>query len=232
MANAQRKEASFEEIREILREVSEGQQKTDRQMKETGRQMKETGRQMKETDRIIKENAQETDRKMQETDRIIKENARETDRQMKETDRRLKELNKLFTGQWGKLMESLVEGELVNLLKEKGIEVGHTATNLKDNTGERRWEVDILAVNGDEVVAVEVKTTLNVEYVDRFVDFLKDFKTLLREHRDKKVYGAVAYLRADQSSDIYAEKQGLYVIRATGNSAKIINGKGFRARKF
>ena len=50
----------------------------------------------------------------------------------------------------------------------------------------RRWEVDILAVNGDEVVAVEVKTTLNVEYVDRFVDFLKDFKTLLREHRDKK----------------------------------------------
>ena len=151
---------------------------------------------------------------------------------MKETDRRLKELNKLFTGQWGKLMESLVEGELVNLLKEKGIEVGHTATNLKDNTGERRWEVDILAVNGDEVVAVEVKTTLNVEYVDRFVDFLKDFKTLLREHRDKKVYGAVAYLRADQSSDIYAEKQGLYVIRATGNSAKIINGKGFRARKF
>ena len=207
MANAQRKEASFEEIREILREVSENQQETDRQMKET-------------------------DRKMQETDRIIKENARETDRQMKETDRRLKELNKLFTGQWGKLMESLVEGELVNLLKEKGIEVGHTATNLKDNTGERRWEVDILAVNGDEVVAVEVKTTLNVEYVDKFVDFLKDFKTLLREHRDKKVYGAVAYLRADQSSDIYAEKQGLYVIRATGNSAKIINGKGFRARKF
>ena len=224
MANAQRKEASFEEIREILREVSENQQETDRQMKETDRKMQETDRQMKETDRKM----QETDRQMKETDRKMQE----TDRQMKETDRRLKELNKLFTGQWGKLMESLVEGELVNLLKEKGIEVGHTATNLKDNTGERRWEVDILAVNGDEVVAVEVKTTLNVEYVDRFVDFLKDFKTLLREHRDKKVYGAVAYLRADQSSDIYAEKQGLYVIRATGNSAKIINGKGFRARKF
>ena len=76
---------------------------------------------------------QETDRQMKETDRKMQE----TDRQMKETDRRLKELNKLFTGQWGKLMESLVEGELVNLLKEKGIEVGHTATNLKDNTGRK-----------------------------------------------------------------------------------------------
>ena len=189
MANAQRKEASFDEIREILREVSENQK--------------------------------ETDQKFQKTDQIVKENAKN-----------LKRLEKLFIGQWGKLVESLVEGELVNLLRERGIQVNHTATNLKDNIGERRWQIDILAVNGDEVVAVEVKTTLKKEYIDHFVNFLKDFKDLVKEHKDKKVYGAVAYLKANESSDIYAEKQGLYVIRATGDSAKITNGANFRARKF
>ena len=196
MAQSQRKDASFDEIREILREVSEKQ--------------KETADQMKETDRKFQETAA----------------------QMKETDKRIKELNTLFTGQWGKLMEGLVEGELVNLLREKGIQVNHTATNVKEDTGERRWQLDILAVNGDEVVAVEVKTTLRVEHVDKFIEFLKDFKTLLKEHRDKKVYGAVAYLRADQSANIYAEKQGLYIIRATGNSTKIVNDGDFKARKF
>ena len=40
---------------------------------------------------------------------------------MKETDRKIKKLNDLFTGQWGKLMESLVEGDLIKLLKERQI---------------------------------------------------------------------------------------------------------------
>ncbi|MCY4643296.1 MAG: hypothetical protein OXB88_01625 [Bacteriovoracales bacterium] len=210
MAQSQRKDTSFEEIRKILREVSQNQKETDRRMKETDRRMMETDRQMKETDRQMKE----------------------TDRRMMESDRRLNNLNDLFTGQWGKLMESLVEGELVNLLKERGVKVEHTTTRAKGQLGDRHWEIDILAVNGDEVVAVEVKTTLRVEHIDKFVEFLKDFKDLLKEYKDKKTYGAVAYLKADQAANIYAEKQGLYVIRATGNSAKIINNSNFKARKF
>ena len=69
MANAQRKEATFDEIREILREVSENQKETDRKFQETAGQMKET-------------------------------------------DRRIKYFDKLFTDQWGKLMEAMVKGDL------------------------------------------------------------------------------------------------------------------------
>ena len=151
---------------------------------------------------------------------------------MKGTDRRLKELDKLYNGQWGKLMESLVEGDLVKMLKEKGIDVRQTSRNLKNEDGERNWEFDLLAVNGDEVVVVEVKTTLKVKDVDHFLNKLGDFKELVSYHKDKKVYGAVAYLKSDEFSNIYAEKKGLFVIRATGSSAKIINGKGFKAKKF
>ena len=61
---------------------------------------------------------QETSRRMQETDRWMQENAR-----------RIRELNELFNGQWGKLMESLVEGDIVKLLQQRGIAVHHTVTN-------------------------------------------------------------------------------------------------------
>ena len=225
MTRPQRKPATPEEVWEILREVSENQKETDRQMKETDRMIKEnakeTAEQMKETDRIIKESAEETDQKF-----------KETAEQMKGTDRRLKALDKLYNGQWGKLMESLVEGDLVKMLKERGIDVRQTSRNLKNEGGERNWEFDLLAVNGDEVVVVEVKTMLKVKDVDHFLNKLRDFKELVSYHKDKKVYGVVAYLKADQSSNIYAEKQGLFVIRATGSSAKIVNDKGFKAKKF
>ena len=98
--------------------------------------------------------------------------------------------------------------------------------------GERRWEFDILAVNGEEVVVVEVKTTLNVDDVDYFVERLQDFPELMPEFADRRIYGAVAYLKADGSVIVHSGRQGLYVIRATGSSASITNAEGFAARAF
>lgn len=40
----------------------------------------------------------------------------EMDRRFKETGKKIKALEELFVGQWGKLVESLVEGGLVRLL--------------------------------------------------------------------------------------------------------------------
>ena len=158
---------------------------------------------------------------------------KETDRQMKENDLRLKELRELFTGQWGKLMETLVEGDLIKLLKEKEIAVEQTSQNLKGEWEGKKWEIDILAINGREVVVVEVKTTLTLSYVKNFIQkILKNFTILNPLYKGKTIYGAIAYLKANQGSHTYAEKQGLFVIRATGSSASIINKKGFRPKRF
>ena len=169
--------------------------------------------------------------------KLFKENRE----QMKETDRRLKKAESLFTTQWGRLMESLVEGDLVQLLKERGITVERTSANEKgmmsyiDEEGKQQkkyCEIDIIAKNGIEVVAVEVKTTLEVRDVKKFLNLLKKFRQLLPEYRDKKIYGAVAYLRSESESHYFAEKQGLFVIRATGNSASLINQKDFQPKAF
>ncbi len=47
-----------------------------------------------------------------------------------------------------------------------------------------------------------------------------------------RLYGAVAYLEADESVVRHAERRGLFVIRATGSSASIVNQPGFEPRLF
>ena len=52
------------------------------------------------------------------------------------------------------------------------------------------------------------------------------------EYAERRIYGAVAYLKAYQESEVRAERLGLFVIRATGSSASITNRAGFTPRAF
>ncbi len=201
---------------------------SEKEIAEIWKLFRETDRKMQKTDRKI----EETSKQMKETDRYIKSMSAETDKMMRKTDQRIKELNELFTGQWGKLMESLVEGDLIKLLKERQIPVEATLTNLAGRYNGEETEFDIIAVNGAEIVVVEVKTTLSLRDVKRFVGKLENFKKWRPEYRDKKVYGAVAYLKARGDSKGYAEEQRLFVIRAVGGSASIVNSKDFKPRSF
>ena len=89
-----------------------------------------------------------------------------------------------------------------------------------------------MAGNGAEVVVVEVKTTLRSEDVTHFLDKLRRFTTYQPLYRNNTIYGAVAYLKADGTVTKYAERQGLFVIRATGDSASIINAEDFKPAVF
>lgn len=166
----------------------------------------------------------QTDRQFQETDRLLKE-------KFQETDRKLNQLERLFTSQWGRLMESLVEGDLVPILQRRGIAIMDTTTRLKGQLpGGQHFEFDILAHNGDEMVVVEVKTTLRPQDVSEFIDKLSHLKQWLPRYADHTVYGAVAWLTADAGAETMAAKRGLFCIRATGDSASIVNAEAFQPR--
>ena len=181
--------------------------------------MMENREQMKETDRRM----QETDRQMKETDRRMQE----TDRQMKETDRRLKKLDHMFTGHWGKLMEALTKGGLVQALQKRNIHVTGLLPNAEKTYKDQRREFDIVAINGEIVVVVEVKTTLKVQHIRSFLETMKNIKNYFPEYADKKIYGATAYLKANESSDDYAEKEGLFILNPVGNVVKVMNSVHF-----
>jgi len=50
------------------------------------------------------------------------------------------------------------------------------------------------------------------------------------EYASRAIHGGVAFIQADAEADRMAEKQNLFVIRATGDSALIVNPKGFLPR--
>ena len=159
------------------------------------------------------------------------EDSHKTDAAIRKLSKEVSRLRDLFESQWSRLLEALVDGKLVHLLRQRQIPVNHTSSNVAGVSADgQAYEFDILAVNGDAVVVVEVKSRLQSDDVREFVDELKHFKSWLREYQGMKVYGAVAYLRADESAIRQAQNQGMFVIKAVGDSAQIINPSDFQAR--
>ena len=226
-----------EEIWAILQEVSKKQAETSQNiavlfqsMQETDRQLKETDRQLKETDKKIKETIQETDRQ-------LKESFQETDKRLEEnferTSKEIRAFRGEYTAHWGTLLESMVEGKVVELFQSVGIEVTDTDRNIENEKGSAiNSEHDIIAKNRTVVVVIEVKTTLRVKHVNHFLRSLELFKSRYEKYSGKKVYGALAYLAVVERADKYAERKGLYVIKAVGDSAMMMNRTGFKGKLF
>jgi hypothetical protein len=82
-------------------------------------------------------------------------------------------------------------------------------------------------VNDTEIVVTEVKTTLRPPHIERFLGILKDFKEIFPIYKEKKVFGAMAYLREESEAATRARRKGLFTVKATGNSASITNTEGF-----
>ncbi|MBK5938092.1 hypothetical protein CCR96_02125 [Halochromatium roseum] len=173
----------------------------------------------------------ERNREIAELNRELTESRKATDLQIKETSREIAELKSLFTSQWGKLMESLVEGDLVNLLRARGIAITDTTTRLKGQRADGgNYEFDILAHTGAELVVVEVKTTLRPKDVKAFLRKLDHFKEWLPRYANNRIFGAMAWLSADAGAEAMLTKRGLFSIRATGDSAAIQNAMDFAPR--
>jgi len=178
---------------------------------------------------------QETNKQFKETDSKFKETDskfKETDSKFKETDKKIKELTALFTSQWGKLVESLVEGDLIKLLTSRGIKVESTHQRRKGHREGQNFEFDLIAINGEELVIVEVKTTLRPQDVNDFHEKLWKAKFFMPEYKDMKVYGAVAFITSEGASERMAEKLGFFVIKATGSSSAIVNDVDFMPKAF
>jgi len=171
----------------------------------------------------------ETDRKMQETDRRMKE----TDRRMKETDIKIKELADLFTGQWGKLIEALIEPGVLQLFTERTIYVKQVYRRVESFLYGRKMEIDLLLTSDKEIVAIEVKTTLKVEYVRNFLDDLAEFLDFFPRFTDCRIYGAVAAVSIEEEADKFAYRHGLFVLKAGKEGIiQILNDLKFKPKNF
>ena len=135
-------------------------------------------------------------------------------------EKRINELQELFTGQWGKLMESLVKGDLIKVLNARNIPVNDVISRRYGRKNNEHYEFDLIARNGLEVVVVEVKTTLRPNNVSHFINKLNKIKQWLPEYKDNVIYGAIAWLDEQSEASIMAEKRGLINIQIVGRGMK------------
>ena len=177
---------------------------------------------------VTKERFLETDKKFQETDKKFQNMEKLLNEKFQETDKKIRKLEGLFTSQWGKLIEAMVEPAALKLFQVRGIAVNESMQRVVIQKKNLQKEFDILLVNGDVVIVVEVKSTLKIDDVKKHIECLKKFHDYMPEYKDKRVFGAVAYLSCDEQSDKYAYKNGLFVITLTGDEiVEIKNNKDF-----
>lgn len=196
----------------------------------------EYDRRAAEADRRAAEVAAEADRRAAEADR----RAAEADHRAAEADRRLAKLEKAsvntmravdnLTTRWGRFVEELVEPAVIQLFRAKGIDVKETYSRARVKRQGIAMEIDILAVDETEVVLVECKSRLSKDDVEEFLEKLSRFKQAFPHYKNYHAYGAVAGIEIDEGIDRYAYKQGLFVIKPSGDTVEIINDSVFKPK--
>ncbi len=188
-------------------------------MKEIANMYKETDKQFKETDKQFKE---------------IAKRFRETDRQARETDKQLDKLQELFTTKWERLVELTVTDTCLDLFKQRGIDIYNTYKHgIVAISRGKKVRYDVGLANDKEVIIVDVRTMLTIEYVDELLEKLPEIRKSVKSYADKKIYGAMAAISFDESSDNYAIKKGLFVIKNSGEGiVKLDNDINFKPTVF
>ena len=86
---------------------------------------------------------------------------------------------------------------------------------------------------------IEIPEWLSVKDVDHnkdgiinIIKGLARFKEAFGEYADRDIYACVAFVRTNDKTLAYAEKRGLFIIRATPPDVELLNGKKFKPVKF
>ena len=170
----------------------------------------------------------------------IKALFRETDRKFQETDREFRETRELLDrlshrfgdlgDRLGEFFEEMVLPALVNLFRARGLDVSEVHRRVTSHRGAERIEIDLLVVDGDTAVAVECKSRLTKEEVERHVERMNKFKRLLPKYADMQVHGAVAGMVVGEDAVEAAQSAGLWVLAQSGETVALKNDPDFAPR--
>ncbi|PZU99885.1 MAG: hypothetical protein DCE90_00930 [Pseudanabaena sp.] len=168
-----------------------------------------------------------------------KESAQETDRKFQETDRQIKQMNQQLNEQLGKLgnrlgefVEWQVRPAAVRLFQERGIAVRELSSDISVQDGDEGIEIDLMVVNGNEAIAIEVKSKLSQLDVDEHLERLGKIKQFMPRYHDIKILGAVAAMVIPNDVARYAYRQGLFVIAQSGDDMVILNDLKFQPKNW
>jgi len=230
--------------KETERSMARSREETERAMvkirEEAERSMaksrEETERAMvkirEETERSMAKSREEAERSMaksrEEMERSMAKSSEKTERILTAKINGLNDTVDKWIGYTGHSIGHIVELVLIPGIKKKMNECGHDFDTLAPRKlyyrkdGNIFTEIDLFLENGEEVMAVEVKTQLSVSAVEHHLRRLQ----LLRKHEseklnDKTILAAVAGLSIDEDAREMASRLGMYVIEMVEDTKNI-----------
>jgi hypothetical protein len=231
-----RKEA--ERLREQERAEAERLRKEAEQLRKEAERRREQERaeaerlreqERAEAERLRKEERAEAELRM----KALERQSEKTERELEKTERFLRELGKQFGdlgNRLGQFVEEMVAPALVQLLQERGIAVTQVSRRTSSKRKGAAMEVDLLAVNDTDVVAVEVKSRLSDDDVRRQLERLGKFKMAFPQYRGYRVLGAVAAMVVPDEIGRQAQDAGLFVLAPSGEAMRILNDEAFEPK--
>lgn len=154
--------------------------------------------------------------------------------QLKRTDILVGRMDNRF----GHLAESMLVGDVAETLKTiDDLRLEHSFYNAQSRNGNNdnrvECEIDALLVGQNSIVVMEAKSTLTTDKIEKFIETrLNRFTKLFPIFSDKKIYGAVGYLKAVENAVEFAMNEGLLVVRSTLQAKEILNPKSFQLKDY
>ena len=193
----------------------------------------ETNKELSKAHQEFKEEQKAIQAAQKETDRILKELSAEIKETQKITAREIKAVNTSIgrlSNRLGEFVEEAVRPSAVRLFRERGIDVHEVHQNVTSDREGSAFEIDLLVVNNQDVVAIECKSNLSIDDVNEHLERLEKIKRFLPDHVNKRISGAVAGMVIPANVATYAIKKGLYVIGQNGEHLELRNEKSFAAK--
>lgn len=185
------------------------------------------------TEQTTQEAVAEIGRLFKETDARFKETDARLDQRFRETDDKLRRLESLFGAQWGRLMEALVQSNVLKLFQARGHQVHRLHQRSKVQRNGDTMEIDLIIKDSSEVIVGEVKSVLKIEDINAFLTDLAEFTNFFPLYQGNQIYGAVAGLEVPAAVARYAYRRGLFVLAITGEGMVTIqNDDKFRPHNF
>lgn len=127
----------------------------------------------------------------------------------------------------GYLVEGLIAPAISDIFGVKQI-----YRRAKGSLNGSNMEVDAIGIKKDLVVVTEIKSRLDIWFVDYLLEKLPKFVKFFPEYKGRKIIGAVGGINIDKDVGKYAERKGLYVLVPSGDTMKLANKKSFKPRYF
>ena len=173
---------------------------------------------------------QENNKEIQENNKRLQKLHEETEKQMAKSDRKLDRIAKLHGDVVNSIGEVAEEYFYQRLKSNKNLGKIHfddVSQNVKRERGEV-FEYDIVMYNDTSVGIVEVKNKLRKDDVVEFLENqLANYKKEFPAYSEKNLYGAIVGMKVYKDAQVFAEKQGLFILTQSNNRLKNINSRGF-----